>query len=103
MKLKDANKFIEKLGMGDPTTRAYQFLYDEKYSVNTKRIQDFIMYGLGLCIKVDSYVAHMFYAWLLSHNTEVTISIKKNKYFLSLNTKTTVFSWGSVNSNKNWT
>ena len=103
MKLKDANKFIEKLGMGDPTTCAYQFLYDEKHSVNTKRIQDFIMYGLGLCIKVDSYVAHMFYAWSLSHNTEVQISLNNNKYFLYLNTNTNVFTLEAGNSNKNLT
>ena len=56
------------------------------------------MHGLGLCIKVDSYVAHIFYAWLFSHNTAVPIA-KKN--FLSLNKNTTVFAWGAVNSNKN--
>ena len=59
------------------------------------------MHGLGLCINVDSYVAHMFYAWSLSHNPEVPIAKKKNKYFLSLNTNTTIFGWGAGNSNKN--
>ena len=58
------------------------------------------MYGLGLCIKVDSYMAHLFYAWYFSHNREVPITKNKNKYFLSLNTNTAVFSWGSGNSNK---
>ena len=59
------------------------------------------MHGLGLCIKVDSYVAHMFYAWSFYHNTAVPIDIKKNKEFLSLDTNTTVFAWGSGNKNKN--
>ena len=63
--------------------------------------QYFIMHGLGLCINVDSCVAHLFYAWSFSHNTSVPIAKKKNKYFLSLNTNTTVFSWGSGDSNKN--
>ena len=58
------------------------------------------MHGLLLCIKVDSYVAHMSHVCSFSHNIEVSMNIKKNKYFLSLNTHTTVFSWGSVNSNK---
>ena len=61
------------------------------------------MHVLGLYIKVDSCVAHMFYAWSLSHKTEVPIDIKKNKYFLSLDINTTLFSWGFGNSNKNRT
>ena len=48
--------------MGDPTTCVYQFIYDENESDDTKIIQYFIMYGLVLCIKVNSYVTHMFYA-----------------------------------------
>ena len=46
------------------------------------------MYGLGLCIKVDSYVAHMLYAWSFCNNTEVPIAINRNKYFISLNKNT---------------
>ena len=52
------------------------------------------MNGLGLCIKVDIYVAHMLYSWSFSHNTEVLIAIKKKNIF-SLNTNTTVF-WGEM-------
>ena len=59
------------------------------------------MHGLGLCIKVDSYVAHSFYAYSFSHNTSVPIDKNNNTYFLSLNKNTTVFSWGPGNSNKN--
>ena len=100
MKIKYANESVQKLGMGDPITCVYQFIYNEKDSVDTKIIQYFIMHGLGLFIKMDSYVAHMFYSCSFSHNTVVPIAINKNKYFLSLNTNTTVFSWGAINSNK---
>ena len=103
MKIKYANKFVQKLGMGDPTTWFYQFINDENDSDETKIVQFFNMHGLGLCIKVDSCVTHMFYVWPWSHNTPVPIAINKNKYFLSLNTNTTVFSWGSSNPNKNTT
>ena len=65
--------------MVDPTTCVYQFIYDENYSVDTEIIQYFIRHGLGLCIKLDSYVAHMFYAWSFIHNTSVPITIKNNK------------------------
>ena len=30
MKIRYANNLIHKLGMGDPTTCVYQFIYDEK-------------------------------------------------------------------------
>ena len=71
--------------MGDPKTCVYQFIYDENDNDDTKIIQYFIMHGLGLCIKVDSYMSHILYAWSLIHNTAVTISINKKKCFLSLN------------------
>ena len=89
--------------MGDTTTCIHQFIYDEKDKDDTQITQYFIMHGMGLFIKVDSYVAHMFYAWSFSHNTSVPITKKKNKYFISLNTNTTVFSWVSGNKNKNRT
>ena len=54
----------------------YQFIYNEKDSFDTDIIQYFIMNGLGLCIKVDSYVAHFFNAWSLFHNTSVPIAKK---------------------------
>ena len=63
MKIQYTNEFILKLGMVDTTTYVYQFIYDENDSGGTKIKPYFIMHGLGLCIKVDSYVADMFYAW----------------------------------------
>ena len=87
--------------MSDPTTCVYQLIYDENENYQTKIIQYFIMHGLGLCINVDSYVTHIFYACSFSHNTSVPIYIKKNKNFLSLNTNTNLFAWGDVNFNKN--
>ena len=58
------------------------------------------MHGLGLCIKVDSYVAHMFYAWSFSYNISVPIALKNNNFLISLNTYTNLFSWGAGNYNK---
>ena len=58
------------------------------------------MDGLVLCIKVDSYVEHLLYAWSFSYNTAVPIAIKKSKYFPSLNKNTTLFTWGYGNYNK---
>ena len=75
MKIKYANTFILNMGLDDPTTCVYKLIFDENDSNDTNIIQYFIMYGLGLCIKLDSFVAHMFYEWLFSHNTAVPIAI----------------------------
>ena len=79
MKIQYANEFVQQLGMCDPATCVYRLISDIKEIIYTEIIQYFIMHGLGLFIKVDSYVAHMFYEWSLSHNTAVPISIKNNK------------------------
>ena len=49
------------MGLGDTTTCVYQLIFDENDSKDTKIIQYFIMHGLGLCIKLDNFGAHMFY------------------------------------------
>ena len=72
--------------MGDLTTCVYPFIYNENDNDHTNILQYFIIHGLELCIKVDSYVTHMFYVWSFSHNTELLIAIKKEKYFFPLNT-----------------
>ena len=61
------------------------------------------MKGLQLCIKVNRFVVHMLYEWSFSHNKMVQIAIKHNKYYIYLNTYTTVFAWGYGNLNKNKT
>ena len=79
MKIQYANNFVHKLGMGNPTTYVYQFIYNEKNNNDTQITQYFVLHGFRLCIKIDSYVAHMFYAFLFSHIKAVPIS--KIKYF----------------------
>ena len=69
MRIQYANELVQKLGMGDRTTFFYQFTYDWNDNDDMKIRQRFVMHGLGLCIKVDSYVAHMLNEWLFSHNT----------------------------------
>ena len=68
MKIQYAKKYVQKLGLVYSTTRVYQFIYDKNDIDDTKRIQYFIMHGMVLCIKVDSYVVNMLYSCSLSHN-----------------------------------
>ena len=70
--------------MGDPTTFIYHFIYNKEDKNDTQITQYFIMHVLGLCIKVDSYMDHMFYEWSFSHNTAVQIDKNKNKYYFIL-------------------
>ena len=51
------------------------------------------MHGLGLCMKIKIYVTHMFHAWSLIQNKDITIELKDNKYHLSLDIYTTIFVW----------
>ena len=39
IKIQYENYFVKKLGMGDNTTCVYQFIYDEKGSVDTETIK----------------------------------------------------------------
>ena len=72
------------MGLGGTTACVCQLIFN-KYDINEKNIiQYFIMHGLGLCIKLNCFVAHMFYAWSFSHDTAVPISINQNKYFVFL-------------------
>ena len=78
MKIQYTNNVIHKFSTGDPTTCVYQFIYDEQDENDTHITQYFIMCGLGLCIRVNSYVAHLFYAWSFSNNIAIII-VKKKK------------------------
>ena len=67
----------------DPKTYVYKFIFDENDRNDTNIIQYFIMDGLVLCIKLNSFVSYIFYSWSLSNNIAVPISInKKGKTFL---------------------
>ena len=88
------------MGLGDPTTFVYQLEVGNEYSDDTHVLQQFVLNGPGLCIKLNCCVAHMFYAWSFSKNSEVPTVIEYNKYYLFLDTYSTVFSWGAGNSNK---
>ena len=85
------------MGLGDPTTYIYQVIFDQNDSSGTNIIQHFIMHVLVLCIKLNSFVANMFYACSLIYNTAVPFSMYHNKYFISLHTRTTMFASGDGN------
>ena len=100
MKVQYENEFVKSMEIGDSITCVYQLIYNENDNGVTKTTQYFIIHGLGIWINVGSYVEHMFYACSFRNNTEIPIAIKKNSYFISLTTDTTIFYWGAGNWNK---
>ena len=64
---------------GDYTTCVYEFIFDKDYSNDKNILHYFVMNGLGLCIKLKNYVAHMLYAWSFSHNKSMLMYIKHKK------------------------
>ena len=83
--------------MGDSTTCVYQFIFSKEDKDKTHIIQYFVMYDFGLCTELNSHISHMFYSWLCSHNKEIKITSKGQKYDLYLNKYTNVFYQGGVN------
>ena len=63
IKIQYANELVQNVGLGYNTTCVYQFIFGENDSNDTKIIQYFIMHGPVLCIKLNSFVSHMLYAW----------------------------------------
>ena len=55
--------------LGDPTPWVYQFVFDKDDRTDTKIIKYFVMYGPGLCIKLNSYVEHVihFHSVTINH------------------------------------
>ena len=90
------------MGLGYTTTGVYKYIYDEKESNETQIIKYFILCRLGLCIKLNTFLSHMFYEWQFSHSIEIPIDIKQNTYFISFDTYTAVFYLvaGDLNKNK---
>ena len=86
--------------LGDPKTCVYLFIFDINDINDANTIQYFILNRLGLCIKIDTFVARMLYVWLFSNNIAIPIAMNNNKDYIYLNAYTTVFAWGYVNSNK---
>ena len=75
-KLDYTKEFINNMVLGDTITCVYKFKVEKKEMDNTQIIQHFVMYGLGLCIKINNYVAHLFYYCSFSYNTAIPISLK---------------------------
>ena len=89
--------------MGDPNICVYQSIFNPNDRNDANIIQCFIINGLGLYIKLNIFVENMLYACSFSDNISVSIPIKQNKYYISLNAYTTVISWGVLYFNVNRT
>ena len=58
---------FEKIGLVHPTACVYHFIGDN-IEENTD-ISHFWFPGLGVCVEIKFYVAHIFYERTMSHNT----------------------------------
>ena len=67
MRIKYANNFVQKLGMGDPSTCVYRLIYNVKDKNDTQIAQGRQLFG------------PFFYTWSFSNNTAFPIAKNKNK------------------------
>ena len=85
------------MGLVDTNTCYYQFIYDEN---ETHIFQYFVMRRLGICVKLEIYVALMFYVCFFIQDLAVPYSKKIEKFYFSLDSYATVVSWVVGNSRK---
>ena len=89
------------MGLENPINYIYQFRFDKEDSENTQIIQNVGIYGLVICIKLNSKVSHTLYACLFSTNKVVPINTKQNKYHFYLDTYPNLITWSNKNENEN--
>ena len=58
------------------------------------------MHELGLCIQINGHVSHMLHSGSFSHYASIPVALKYYKYYLSLDTYTTIFSRVDCSSRK---
>ena len=80
--MKYDNELIHNMGLGDTITCICQFIFNKYDNYDTKIGQYFVIYVLGLWIRLNSYESHRFYAWKFSHNTELPIAINQKNITL---------------------
>ena len=91
-----AKALIHNIVLGNHKTCIYQLNFDKEVIDNTQDLQYFSMHSVGIFIKLNSYISHMFYAFPFHHNTVILILLEVNKYYLDLYTQTTVFLFGGI-------
>jgi hypothetical protein len=85
-------RFKLRVGLGTPTTCAYQFVA----AANIDVLQYFILEGLGLCVRLTSFLGHSFYAYTFVHCTSICLMRKEGKVHFVMDDalKACVFAWG---------
>ena len=71
----------KNVGLYNPTTCVYQFDIDKSNKNTVLKTQFSILNGVGICVNLQSCVAHMFYWWLFSHFAAVHIIFQKEKNY----------------------
>mmetsp|Transcript_7289 Transcript_7289/g.13285 ORF Transcript_7289/g.13285 Transcript_7289/m.13285 type:complete len:637 (-) Transcript_7289:103-2013(-) len=90
-----ANRWC-RLGIGSASTCAYQFVYrTESLKDEIELVQYFILAGLGVSVRMSSFVVHMMYAHTFSHMTAMPLVIKSGKVYSKSNGDVNVFAWGA--------
>ena len=81
------------VGVGKPTTCAYQFLNH----INSDRdgiVYQFFLYdGFKVAISINDFACKTFYGHLTSHRTALPLIVRNNKVYYR-NSDISVFAWG---------
>lgn len=91
--------FTEDFNLSVPTTCGYQFVRTVKgLEVNQPDVtvcQLFLLWGLGMSIRLSNYMTHSFMAGIYSHGTPVPVFIADGYVFFGKHPNVNVVAWGS--------
>jgi hypothetical protein len=90
--------FIDRFGLGLPTSCAYQFVSREPQGDGGVEVVQYFLYdGLCVAIRLQNYAAQMFYGHAVAHRTAQAIILIDGKVYLPReDTGVQIFAWGGT-------
>ena len=82
-----------KVGVGKPTTCAYQFINHVDVNKDGEVYQYFLYDGFKIAIRVNDFACKTFYGHLASHRTALPLIVQDNNVFYR-HCNVSVFAWG---------
>ncbi len=92
--------FVEDFGLSNPTKCAYQFVPFRGKSVDDDVvvIQSFMMLGIGMSLRLKSFLSHIFHSGCYQHNTSIPLFLQSGKVYMFTHPDVRIAAWGAGKS-----
>ena len=82
-----------QVGIGKPTTCAYQFINMSGMDIDGELFQFFCYYGLGIALRINDFACQTFYGHLTTHRTALPLIVRDGLVYYT-DEHIGVFAWG---------